>query len=144
MLKSQKLNRSDLVGATASGLCLLHCMATPLLFIAKTSNNGHFEAKPLWWSGLDYLFLIIAFFAIYKSNKTSSNFWIRKALWVSWGLLLLIILNERIEFIVLAEYVIYIPAISLIMLHLYNQKYCQCGDGEIKIPFKVPKKEEIN
>ncbi len=126
--------KSDVLGAAASGLCLIHCLATPLLFIAQSCSMTCCEASPSWWSSLDYVFLIISFFAILRSNQTTSKVVIGRALWVSWGVLAFIILNERFDFIPLPEYAIYIPALALIILHLYNQKYCQCGDDCIHEP----------
>lgn len=35
-----KLNRSDLLGVAASGLCAIHCTLTPLLFAAKPLLEG--------------------------------------------------------------------------------------------------------
>lgn len=121
-------NNSDFFGAAASGLCLIHCLATPFLFIAQACTNSCCEASPTWWSSLDYVFLVISFIAILRSNQTTSNKNIGKALWISWMALAFVVLNERIEWINLPEYAIYLPAIFLIGLHLYNQKYCQCGE----------------
>lgn len=122
-------NKSDLIGAFASGLCLLHCVAVPLLFIVQTSSVSCCEASPYWWKWLDYLFLIISFMAIYRSNKTTTKRWIGKALWLSWGTLAFLILNEKLEWFSIPEFTIYIPALALIFLHLYNQKYCQCDEN---------------
>lgn len=119
---------SDLFGAAASGLCLIHCVATPFLFIVQTCSETCCDASPSWWSSLDYIFLVISFLAIYRSSKTSSNRIISRALWSSWIVLAFIILNERLEFFHLPHFFIYIPAIALIILHLYHQKYCQCSD----------------
>ena len=31
------IKHSDYVGASASGLCLIHCIATPILFLSQAS-----------------------------------------------------------------------------------------------------------
>ncbi len=121
--------KSDLIGAFASGLCLLHCVATPLLFIAQTCSATCCDSSPTWWQWIDYLFLIISFVAIYRSNQTTSKAWIGKALWISWLLLFFFIINERLELLPLPEFAIYIPALALISLHFYNQKYCKCNNN---------------
>lgn len=126
-LKSQ--NKSDLIGAFASGLCLLHCIATPLLFIVQTCSATCCEASPSWWKWLDYIFLVISFVAIFRSSKTTTKRWIGQALWLSWSVLAFIILNEKTGWLLLPEFSIYIPALALIALHLYNQKYCQCNEN---------------
>lgn len=121
-------SKSDIFGAVASALCLIHCMATPFLFIVQTCSETCCDASPKWWSSLDYIFLVISFFAIARSYQTTSNLVIGKALWISWGSLAFLIINERMQWIEIPEDAIYIPAILLIILHFYNQKFCQCGD----------------
>lgn len=125
-------NRSNLFGALASGLCLIHCLATPLLFIAHTAASDHHHHHDHhdigWWSSLDFAFLAISIVAVYYSAKNSSLKWMPIALYASWMVLALIILNEKMHLLHLPHEVIYIPTISLIGLHLYNRKYCNCDD----------------
>lgn len=117
-------SKSDIIGSTASFLCLIHCIATPFLFVAQAEISGHAETHPLWWGLLDVFFLVISYFAVWWSSKTTTKSWIRKALWISWVVLAIIVLNEKLAVIHLPEAVIYLPAVSLIILHLYNRKYC--------------------
>ena len=119
--------KSDSIGAIASSLCLAHCIATPILFVMQPLAV-HAETAPVWWKNLDYTFLLLSFFAVYWSVKNSSKTWVKYALWVSWIALTSAILNEKMELLHLGEIVVYGPAISLIFLHLYNRKYCQCAD----------------
>jgi len=125
LVNSLKQNNSDILGAAASGLCILHCIFTPFIFIAQTSKATHVEA-PIWWGTIDIFFIIISFFAVYWSTLRSSKTWMKYALWISWIGLCLIILNEKIGLLSLAEFSIYIPALALIGLHFYNQRYCKC------------------
>lgn len=126
MIQLQKLTRPDLIGATASGLCALHCMVTPFIFLAKaTSTHVH---KPVWWGLIDYIFLVVSFFAIYRTVKSSTRNWIKYALWCVWIILSCAIINETFEIAHLAEASVYVPALILAGLHLYNQKYCKCTD----------------
>jgi len=119
--------KSDELGAMASALCLIHCVATPFLFVVQSCSMASCNETPIWWGFIDSFFLVISFFAIYRSTKTSASAWIRSALWASWGLLLFIIVNEKTAWFTIPEYWIYIPAVALIVLHLYNRKYCQCN-----------------
>ena len=119
--------KSDLIGASVSALCLVHCVATPLLFVAQTGLMGHGETHPEWWGILDYVFLFISFLAIWWTSKTTTKSWMRIALWTSWSALLFFVLNEGLSFMPLPEEVIYLPALALIFFHLYNRKYCQCS-----------------
>ncbi|OJJ15029.1 hypothetical protein BKI52_39880 [marine bacterium AO1-C] len=135
----QNTRKLDILGASASTLCLIHCVATPFLFIAEASathlqHHHHHGDTPLWWSVIDIVFIIISFFAIYFSVKTTSKNWVKYALFASWALLTFIILNEKLEGIHLAEEWVYLPALSLVGLHLYNRRYCQCEDEHCPVP----------
>nr|WP_249028265.1 MerC family mercury resistance protein [Nonlabens xylanidelens] len=43
-------------------LCVIHCAITPLLFLSHAAAMSQGISKPIWWSNLDYLFIIISFF----------------------------------------------------------------------------------
>jgi len=120
----------DLAGSIASTLCMIHCIVTPFLFVAQTMHVTCGSIGPWWWHGLDFLFLIIGLFAIRKTQLTTSLLWIPSAMYLSWALLTLLILNNRMSFMTLSGMLIYIPACGLICLHIYNLKYCQCNDDE--------------
>lgn len=122
--------KGDYLGAVAGFLCLVHCVATPFLFIVKSCASTCCTDTPVWWQLIDYLFLIVSFFAIYQSTKTTQKSWVKVGLWVSWTILGLIILNEQFQVIYLAKEIIYIPSILIVVLHLYNLKYCQCAKNE--------------
>lgn len=121
------LNRPDIVGAIASSLCIVHCLITPVVFIATTSAlNPEYTGIQKWWRNLDFLFLLVSFVAIYRSTKTTSKKIMKSALWISWFLLSFLIVNEKISLLNLPEYYTYIIATLLAGLHLYNLRYCQC------------------
>ena len=119
--------KSDSIGAFASGLCLIHCIVTPLIFMIQPLSV-HADTAPIWWKSLDYIFLLISFFAVYWSAKNTSKSWVKYALWASWALLTAAIVNEKLELFHLGELVVYIPAVSLIGLHIYNRRYHHCDD----------------
>lgn len=120
--------QSDFWGSMASGLCLAHCLATPLLFAAHTGHvHGHHN-HPFWWGLIDLLFIGISFIAVFWSTKYSSRQWMKWALWISWTMLASLILNEKLEMVPVVEELIYVPSIALVALHLYNRRYCRCGD----------------
>lgn len=122
------LQKSDNIGALASTLCMIHCFATPFIFIAQTCSASCCATAPAWWQWIDYFFLVISFFAVYNSTQTSSKKWVKIALWISWTGLFIAILNERTSLIHLPHLFKYIMASSLVILHLYNRKYCQCKE----------------
>ena len=121
--------KSDITGAIASILCLVHCVLTPVFFITY-SSSCHAET-PLWWNSIDILFLIISFFAILKSTQTTSSQIIKLIFWVAWIILSIIIINEKLEWIPdVSENYLYFTAIFLAITHMYNLKYCQCEDED--------------
>lgn len=140
-LRIQNKRRSDLLGAAASGLCLIHCLATPFLFVAQAGLADHHDhhghhghgASPSWWGFIDIAFLLLSLAAVYWSVQKSTKQWMKIALSVSWIFLAFIILNEKFAFFHLAEAWIYVPALSLVGLHLYNRKYCSCEEEECYI-----------
>lgn len=117
---------SDLIGATASTLCTIHCMATPFLFFASTCTKSCCVSAPLWWIWIDYAFLFISLFAVYKSTKSTSKFWIKLVLWGSWIALSSFIFMEQNTQLNSSDYYKYSAALSLAFFHVYNLKYCQC------------------
>ena len=121
------LKKADLIRVISSGLCLLDCLATPLLFALQTQIINYESDKPSWWSGLDIIFIIISALTIYKTKYTKTRKWIKSALWGNWILLLCIIINEKLGFYGLPESAIYLPSLGLIFVHIYNSKYCQCA-----------------
>lgn len=122
--------KSDTVGIVASGLCLIHCLATPLLFVVQSQMLCCDAPTPFWWKALDILFVVISFGAVYWSTKNSSKTWIKYAMWFAWFALSAIIINERVAIVSIPEYAIYIPSLTLIFLHYYNNKYCKCSEDE--------------
>lgn len=121
-------NKADYLGMLASSLCLLHCLATPFLFIAKTCSTTCCEETPVWWKTIDFLFLTISFFAVLASTKKSTNKTIQMLMWLTWMAISFVICNEYLNLIALFDKAIYIPATTLIVLHIYNLKYCQCKE----------------
>ncbi|UJH67190.1 MerC domain-containing protein [Allomuricauda sp. SCSIO 65647] len=130
MALTKVINKSDWVGVFASGLCLVHCLATPFLFVAHANIGLHVENHPSWWGFLDIVFLLLSFFAVYWSAKNTSKKWVRYAFWCLWGMLALIVVNEKWALWHLAEEAIYLPSMGLVLLHLYNHRYCHCKDGD--------------
>ncbi len=128
ILNINKIHKnSDNIGIISSTVCTIHCMLTPFLFVAKSCSATCCKHTPNWWKAIDILFLIISFIAIYFSSKNSNDKFIRLSFWMSWFFLSFIIVNEHIEFILISQWLIYIPAFTLIFTHFYNRKYCLCN-----------------
>ncbi len=120
--------RANILGVAASSLCLVHCLATPLLFTIHTGQLHHSHSHPFWWGLIDIFFIFISLFAVHWSTKNTSKNGMKYALWISWVFLATIIINEKLEILEIKEELIYLPSISLVLLHLYNRTYCQCVD----------------
>ena len=120
----------DSVGAFISGLCMLHCLSTPVFFIASACSAACCNLAPAWWQAMDYFFLVISLFAVFQASRTSTNSWISSGLWASWVGLCFFILNSKFLWITVSPNAKFIPAFFLIGLHLYNMKYCQCESNE--------------
>ena len=118
--------KSDTIGAFASGLCMLHCLATPFFFIASACTSSCCNNAPIWWQWVDYLFLGISFFAIRQASKSSTKHWVVQGLWISWVILFFLIINIKLELLYLPANFKFIPAFALVFLHVYNMRYCQC------------------
>ena len=118
----QKLTyKEDLIGASASFLCLIHCLATPFVFLVKSSATVCCSETPTWWQSIDYIFLVVAFFAVvHVTNNHRSKNWMKFSLVISWLGLLLVTLNSTYFLFHITIEMAYIPAISLVCLHLYN------------------------
>ncbi len=117
------LKKSDTFGILISSLCLIHCLFMPLLLIFK----GSLTYVPSWWKGLDYIFLLLSFLAVYRSTQTTSKAFMKVLFWGSWFVLTFVILNEKLELLPLPEVSILLPTLSLIFLHEYNRRYCTCA-----------------
>ena len=122
--------KSDSFGAAASGLCLLHCLATPFLFVAQSCAKNCCAAAPTWWLLIDYLFLALSFIAIYFASRQTSKKWVSLGFYVLWLLLTALVVNESQQFLVIRQDWVYVPAFGLILLHLYNKRYCLCEDQQ--------------
>lgn len=122
--------KSDYFGALASFLCLLHCIATPLIYVVNVKSLCCQVSSPFWWKSLDYIFLFISFLAIYWSMKNTNRTWVKYGFIISWLVLCFIVVNEKFLWIHLSEYSIYTPSLSLIVLHVYNAKFCKCNEDK--------------
>ena len=116
----------DNIGATFSTLCVIHCFATPILFVTQS----YMLVVPGWWQALNYVFLLLSFFAVYKTSQNSSNQIVKILLYIFWGILATLLISEEFELFHLTEFITYSTGLTLAGLHIYNKKYCQCDDEE--------------
>ena len=121
---------TDLIGSVASFLCLVHCIIAPYIFLGYTVSAAIEQQVelPTWWGFIDSTLLLISIAAIYWSAKNRTSNWVKVGLYLNWVFITFLIVNEKIKLFHIAEWLIFIPAISLIVIHQYNRKYCKCRD----------------
>lgn len=120
--------KADTLGATASFLCMIHCVATPFLFVAQACASTCCSAAPVWWRAIDFAFLLVSAMAILRAVKTTNSNWLRWGLWTAWASLATSILLENFSPDLFSEWIKYPAAFGLIGLHLYNRKYGCCDN----------------
>ncbi|MBI1222982.1 MAG: MerC family mercury resistance protein [Bacteroidetes bacterium] len=108
--------KSDLLGMISSGLCLIHCLAGPVLVLL-----GYGFIEPDGWHIWDVLFLLVSGWAVYSVTKGHSMKWIKWGLRISILVLSLSIFfsHELFLFTVLS----WMAAISLVVFHFFNFRH---------------------
>lgn len=114
-MKYNKSIYTDSIGIISSTLCLVHCIATPLLIAL---GFGYFSTP-----FITYIFLIIAFIAIYKTTKNNKHIKNSSFLWTSfWGFVFSNLLKEEFEFL---HYFEYFFGFLIIIGHINNIRICK-------------------
>lgn len=114
MNKSYKINKADLIGILSSSICLVHCVATPLLVL--------FSVNIFTNPAFDLLFLFVALGSIFKATQNTSNIKIALLLWFSFvGFMIATLFHDFFEWL---HYLGYLFALLLIIGHLLNIKNC--------------------
>lgn len=120
------LKSSDTFGAIAGALCLIHCMATPFVFIMLNCPSELCMGAAGLWGKLDYIFLFVSILAVSRSSQNTSKSFMKPALWGAWLFLFSLIIIEKNSWFLVPELLIYFSAVLLALLHIYNLKYCNC------------------
>ena len=115
MASNMVSRRPDWIGISSASLCVVHCLATPLL----VSLSGFF----IFWHEFSLLFLAISAYAVYKSARHSTFKPIQFMLWGSIVVLAAaILLEEQYEW---AHELSYVASIGLIGGHIWNMYRCK-------------------
>lgn len=115
----------DYLGIASSGLCLIHCISTPLLiFIRQYYHQISPKISPnendFYW---DYLFVFICFTAIFFTTQNIDSRKIQTSFWGFFTLFAIAILFED-DFENL-QFMGYFSSIGLIITHFINIKHCR-------------------
>ena len=128
----KKINRSDLLGAAASGLCAIHCTLTPLFFAAKPVLDGalgeHAHCTGVW-AVFDYVFLVLSLAAVWYSARHTNLASIKWILWIAWVVFAVGLLAEPLNFSH-GKWLMYTGSIALVITHIQNYRHCQNSEHE--------------
>ncbi|KMQ61631.1 MerC mercury resistance protein [Chryseobacterium angstadtii] len=102
----------DAVGISAAVLCLIHCIAFPLLMIIPfgISHNPY----------IDLAFLLIGLVVVYRITRTMPHDWLKLLFWTSILLISVSVLADLIFEVHIP--LIYAGAAGLITGHMINYK----------------------
>lgn len=113
-MNNLKINWADVFGIISSSLCIIHCLAMPILIatgVGFLSND--------WVS---YLFLLLSFLSISKVSYVNTS---RKNIFILWfsflGLLIITFLHDTYEWMHTLSYFF---ALGIIIGHILNIKQC--------------------
>jgi hypothetical protein len=76
---SHSHNKADYIGILGSLLCIVHCLAMPVL--ALGSAFGHDHHMHIGFLSLDYLFILINAAAVYFATREHRSAFVRILLW---------------------------------------------------------------
>jgi hypothetical protein len=114
MSQTKNIYWADKLGAISAVLCIIHCLTVPAFLAIGIS----FMSNPI----IAFLFIIVAFFSIYKATNGKFTKGINVFLWVAFiGFVISILLEERAE---IFEYGMFLFSISIIFGHIYNIRNC--------------------
>ena len=122
----------DKIGIISSSLCMIHCIGTPFIFIAKACSATCCSDAPTWWLMIDYLFLIISFISYLFYNQKTNKALAKYLFWIAWVVLLFATLEHSLILSIFPKNFIYIPASTVVALHLYNLRLNKCEDENCK------------
>jgi succinate dehydrogenase/fumarate reductase cytochrome b subunit len=110
-------HKADYVGITGSILCMIHCLAAPVLVVSSNWLKNDLTLQAGFLS-LDYVFIIVNIIAVYFATRHHHSRGIRIALWsflilFGFGLLL----EEQGP---VFEYIAYAASAGLVVSHLLN------------------------
>lgn len=111
-------DRADYLGITGSLLCLIHCLATPILLL--TSTLVRHDTLRMGYVSLDYFFIGLNIIAVYFASLQTTQL-IRRSLWGFLGVFAVGIVLEEISAVF--EYAAYMASLGLVFTHIANLRH---------------------
>jgi chromate transport protein ChrA len=123
IIKKLSSQSADILGISASLLCMIHCLAFPVMislgYIFKFSDDHDHVHEH--WHWMDYFFVFLAIWAVYNAAKNTHSKRIKIALWIAVLFFSIAILLHDINPFMI---VISIGAsLALVIIHIINWKY---------------------
>lgn len=118
---SHSHNKADYVGILGSLLCIVHCIAMPVL--ALGSAFGHDHHLHIGFLSLDYLFILVNAVAVYFATRNHRSVFVNVLLWSALVLFAVSLVFEERN--VAFRWLGYVGSALLITGHLINLYICQ-------------------
>lgn len=121
VIKRLSAQSSDALGISASLLCMVHCLAFPLFIsmgyiFQQGEEHGHDH-----WHWVDYLFIGLAFWAVFHTSKNTQSKGIKIALWIAVSVFSIAVflhnLTPWMGFVSVAS------SLILVIVHILNWKF---------------------
>lgn len=118
MTRPRDKSYSDYLGIASATICLIHCLAGPVVLGATAhahdGHAAHWLADHRW----DYFFLLLGLAAVWYSARHTAHRAMKVLLWLTYAFLAASILLETQAWIF--RYLVYGASAGLIVAHLLN------------------------
>lgn len=114
---------ADMMGISASVLCMIHCLAFPVMvslgYMARYSDDHAHDH--IHWHWMEYFFITLAVWAVFNAAKNTHSKRIKIALWTTVFIFSFAILLHDWNPWMMAVSIA--ASISMIIIHIINWKY---------------------
>ncbi|MBS9524945.1 MerC domain-containing protein [Litoribacter ruber] len=115
-VKEIALLKSDILGMSASFVCMIHCISAPVII-----SMGYFFNFYTHNHTFDFVFFLLALVAVWLTNKSTQSVLIKVALWATVCLFgTSLFLHDFIQWM---QYVSLVCSAILVSIHYLNWKY---------------------
>ncbi|MDO9551035.1 MerC domain-containing protein [Rhodonellum sp.] len=121
VIKRLSAQSADVLGISASLLCMVHCLAFPLFIsVGYIFQHGE-EPGHDHWHFVDYLFIGLALWAVFHASKNTQSKGIKIALWIA-----VIVFSISVSLHDLAPWMVFVSvasSLALVIFHILNWKF---------------------
>jgi hypothetical protein len=121
VIKRLSVLSADAFGISASLLCMVHCLAFPLVISMGYIFQNPGEQGHIHWHWVDYLFIGLALWAVFHSSKNTQSKGIKIALWIAVSVFSISVLLHD-----LTSWMVFISvsaSMILVIVHIINWKF---------------------